>query len=99
LSVLEIEITANRFARKLSGFANRNESDTKLIGDRCPENESAGFDPDDEVDTGRAVRATIAMSIRDSVYRNPQTLGIEQERRDVTKLDAWLRVIWDGSDE
>jgi len=100
LPVFEIEIATDRLARKLPGFPHRNEPDAELVGDRGPEDEAPGFDPDDEVDLGRRhVRATIAVSIGDSVYCEPQTLRIEQKRRDVTKLDAWLRVVWDGANE
>lgn len=92
-SVFEIEISTDRFPGQLARLSKRHESDLKLIGDGGPEDESSGFDADDEVEAGRAV------PLGDSVDCEPETNGIQKKRRDVSELDSGFRVIGNRANE
>jgi hypothetical protein len=65
--ILEIEISSDRIARQLPGFADRNESKAQLIGDRRPENEPTGLDANDDIDS------CVLMSVRDAIDRESKS--------------------------
>ena len=90
--VLEIEVPPDRLSGKFSRLANRDESETHLVGDSRAEDEATGFDSHDQVD------AVIRVAVGDSIDGETEAFGVEKERRNVAELDSRLGVVGDGSD-
>ncbi len=91
--VLEIEIPPDRLSGEFARLTNRNESEAHFVGDGRAEDETAGFDSDDQVN------AVISVAIGDSIDGEPKAFRVEQERRDVAELDSRLGMVGDGADE
>ena len=87
LSVLEVVGHAGDFGGKLLGLAHGNEAGVKAIGKRGSEDESAGFDAEDEVN----LAADEAM--RQFVDEHGEADLVLQQGGDVVEEDAGFRKV------
>ena len=83
---------ADGLMRKLAALADRHETAPQAARDRAAENESTRFDASDFVDLA------VAPGIDHRVDGDFESLGIAQQRGDVTELDARFRVVRNGAD-
>ena len=90
-AVLELVLLSHDRPRQLAGLANRDETRTDAVGDRGPEDEPAGFDPDDSVD------GDAGEPVDHGADGFGERLRITQQRRDVTEDHPLGRVVRDFS--
>jgi len=86
-AVFEFVVLTRGFPRQLAGLANRHESDVEFHRDRESKNETTRLHARDLLDS------TAGKGLRELCDRAANSVGIEQQRRDVAKLDTGLGVV------
>ena len=92
IAVFELVFLGDGGKGQLALLAHRNEAPVQLVGDDAAENEAAGVDAGHEVDLG------IHVTQHESLDEQAESAWVEEQRRDVAKLDAGAGPVGNGAD-
>jgi len=92
IAVFEFVFLGDGGEGQLALLAHRNEAAVQLVGDDAAENEAAGVDAGDKVDLG------IHVTQHEGFDEQAKGARVEEQRRDVAKLDARAGPVGNGAD-